>query len=70
VPDIVILRPTIEGKHSLVIELKRANKNQSASISKSEAEFLLAAEASGSAAYCCYGYQAALYIVDRHYKAR
>jgi len=70
VPDIVILRPTIDGKHSLSIEIKRANKNQSASISKAEAEFLLAAESSGSAAYCCYGYQAALYIVDRHYKAR
>lgn len=62
VSDLII--PYRFGDYPFVcIELKRANKKESSSITKEERDFLLATEANGALAFAAYGYQAAMWML-------
>ena len=66
VSDWLILYPS-NGKPYLVIELKRSRK-QDSSIKKEQIDFLLNAEYVGADACVCYGYKAALHVIEEYLK--
>lgn len=64
--DWIILYPA--GFHPyMVLELKRANKKEAATISQEQKEFLLAAESVTAFACVAYGYKAALVAIEEYF---
>ena len=66
VPDWPVMIPK-NGYHGLYIELKRSRKRDS-SVDKEQVKFLLQAESLGYKCVICYGYKAALHVIEEYLK--
>lgn len=66
VSDWIILFP-VDYHPYMILELKRANKKEAASISPEQKDFLLNAGRVGAFSVCAYGYLAALEAIDDYF---